>query len=149
MKTGPEWKDNPGTGVCPVPPEHLVEVRFRKKSNLTLMAGRFWWYIKQFDEDILEFRDWTAWKEQQPQADIYFTVKMISILKSRLPINSEVYLTSDGIDLIVNVQIPKRIAKSGQYTTYSAIRKFSIKRTDVNWVHVASEIMERYNNDEG
>jgi hypothetical protein len=70
MKTEPEWVDNLGTGVCPVPADHIVEVRLRKGLFRRDHASSFRWDLLDCFDDILSFRDWTAFEQQEANETI-------------------------------------------------------------------------------
>jgi hypothetical protein len=71
-------------------------------------------------------------------------LKIINTLKSGIPVDSEVHLTSDGPDLIIKVQIPTKLSNGVGCAIYGFVKKISFQRTDVDWDYLATEIMEKH-----
>jgi hypothetical protein len=62
----PEWISNPMIGECPVPDGHDVEVKFRDGTTIRDKSPHLWvWRDASDFDDIIEYRDWTAFYQQQ------------------------------------------------------------------------------------
>lgn len=62
----PKWQKNPGTGECPVPAGHDVELKLRDGDKFRTTDHRLGrWEITNQPDDIVEYRDWTDFKHEQ------------------------------------------------------------------------------------
>ena len=69
MKTEPDWVEHDGSAECPVPEGHDVEMRLRNGRKGRDKTQEDWprWDHVGADVDIIAYRDWTAFYEQQEQ----------------------------------------------------------------------------------
>jgi len=66
----PKWLPNPMTGKCPVPDGHDVEVKFANGETCRDDGPESWhWENISGNETITHYRDWTAFNQQQAQAE--------------------------------------------------------------------------------
>jgi Zn-finger nucleic acid-binding protein len=112
----PKWLPNPMTVECPVRDGHDVEVKFRDGGTKRDKSPqlRVWGDSGEFD-DIIEYRDWTAFNEQNKKPNLSYEAsynrldKLVNMQAKRLnEMESELIATLREIGVMA-----KRLSMDG------------------------------------